>query len=245
MPRVVLNRALFLPLAGLALCACTVTVTRSPLPGSVPPGPAATATPVAKAVTTQELPGGPSSGALPSASKVVPQLAVTVVAPTPTPQPQAAPPSRLVISSIGVDAPVVPLGWVAAEGGSRWQEVPDGAIGWHINSATPGQGSNVVLSGHHNIKGQVFRRLAELQPADEVILVAGGQEYRYRVAEVLIIPEKGMPPEQRLQNALWMAPTRRERLTLISCWPLNNNTHRVIVLAYPEQASAQRMAQQP
>jgi sortase A len=39
--------------------------------------------------------------------------------------------------------------------------------------------------------------------------------------------------EKRLENARWIGPFPDERLTLVTCWPYTNNTHRVIVIAKP------------
>lgn len=44
------------------------------------------------------------------------------------------PPDRLVIPSIGLDAPIVPVAWRVTRQGSVW-EVPDDAVGWHCTSA--------------------------------------------------------------------------------------------------------------
>ncbi|MGC8879333.1 MAG: sortase [Anaerolineae bacterium] len=164
--------------------------------------------------------------------------------PTATSSSQASPPSivregapdRLVIPSLGIDTPVVPVTWtVVREGGqtySVWQ-VADYAAGWHITSALPGQPGNTVISGHHNIKGEVFRYLADIEEGAEVDLYVGSTVYRYYVEQKMIVKEKGEPLEVRQQNARWIGPTDDVRLTLITCWPYTNNTHRVIVVAKP------------
>jgi len=174
---------------------------------------------------------------------------VTVVVPTPTAPavfPSEMPPERIIIPAIELDAPVEPIGWRVVTLGesavSKWEEPPEGTVGWHIDSGLPGRGSNVVISGHHNIKGEVFRNLVNVHPGDEIVLVAGDSVYQYRVREKLILPERDAPVEQRLQNASWMWPTRSERLTLITCWPYETNTHRLIVIAEPTWAEAPKMA---
>jgi sortase A len=111
--------------------------------------------------------------------------------------------------------------------------VPDDAAGWHVNSARPGYNGNVVLSGHHNMGTEVFRYIVDLKPGDPVILVADGREYTYTVTDRFILPERGVPEAQRRQNAQWIEPTAVERLTLVTCWPYEDNSHRVIVLANP------------
>jgi len=115
---------------------------------------------------------------------------------------------------------------------SEW-DVADYAAGFHRGSAYPGHVGNTALSGHHNIRGEVFRRLIELRAGDLVSLCVGKQEYRYTVRQVLLIPDKNASPEQRRENARWIAHFPDERLTLVTCWPYTSNTHRVIVIAYP------------
>ncbi len=72
-------------------------------------------------------------------------------------------PSRLLIPAIKVDTPIVELGWSTkktAAGAifSEW-DVAAYAAGWHKNSALPAEEGNVVMSGHNNILGSVFREL--------------------------------------------------------------------------------------
>ena len=159
--------------------------------------------------------------------------------PTPTsPPPAEEPPTRIVAPSIELDARVVPMGWeiVDHDGAmvSEWV-VPEKAAGWHLNSALPGHEENVVLSGHHNIKGKVFRYVVDLEPGDEITVYAGDTPYTYVVAEKYILKESGMPLRTRKKNAQWIMPSGDERLTLVTCWPYEwpGNSHRVIVVARP------------
>ena len=159
--------------------------------------------------------------------------------PTPAPQPKTAPkspPTRIVAPAIGLDAEIVPVGWkLVTQKGKRvsvW-EVADFAAGWHQNSASPGEGGNVVISGHHNIKGEVFRYLVDLNPGDVITLYADGQPLDYSVESRFMVRDKGVPEEQRRENARWIGSFLDERLTLVTCWPYTNNTHRVIVIARP------------
>ena len=169
---------------------------------------------------------------------------ISIPTPTSTPPPTSAPspsatprgPDRLVIASLGIDAPVLPVKWIAVrEGGQTYHmwEVADYAAGWHVTSSAPGQPGNTVISGHHNIKGEVFRYLADVQEGADVDLYVGDQVYRYTVEQKLIVKEKGEPLAVRQRNAKWIGPTEDTRLTLVTCWPYTNNTHRVIVVAKP------------
>lgn len=152
---------------------------------------------------------------------------------------QAGSPEKIALPSIGVETDVVPIGWqlvTKADGRevSEW-EVANFAAGWHKNSAVPGQGGNVVLSGHNNIKGAVFRKLYTLNAGDPIHLWSGGQQYTYQVDEVMILEERDAPSEQRRANAQWIEPFDDDRLTLVSCWPENDNSHRVVVVAHRVQ----------
>lgn len=163
----------------------------------------------------------------------------TTPLPTPTPGgvvPASAPPDRIVIPAINLDAPVVPIGWhIEEQGGykvSVWDS-PDNAAGWHETSAYPGDPGNVVLNGHNNIRGEVFRYLIDLDSEARVLLYVGDAIYYYSVSEKHLLKERGEPPGVRYQNAQWIAPTGDERLTLVTCWPYTSNTHRLIVVAEP------------
>jgi sortase A len=173
-----------------------------------------------------------ATGASPTAEV----LTGTVQIPVP-PTPAGAPPDRIAIARLGLDAPVEPVGMApsdVAPGVVEW-EVPDHrAAGWLNTSAPFGLAGNTVLDGHHNIKGEVFRDLWTLQAGDEIVLrEAGGRARRYAVGQVLILPEKGQPLAVRLANARYLLPTDDERLTLVTCWPYENNTHRTVVIAFP------------
>jgi sortase A len=49
----------------------------------------------------------------------------------------------------------------------------------------------------------------------------------------MILPERDMDMDTRMENARWILPSTDERLTLITCWPAESNTHRLIVVAQP------------
>jgi LPXTG-site transpeptidase (sortase) family protein len=200
----------------------------------------ATSSPVPEGQTTVEAVATPTNTPVrpTNTPTPVPEIPPTSThVPTPPPAPPAdSGPTRVVIKSVGIDTPVVAVGWSVVEQNGRqysiW-DVADYAGGWHKTSAPPGQPGNTVLSGHHNIKGEVFRYLVDVQEGDEVDLYVGDTVYRYYVEQKLIVKEKGESVEVRRQNAQWIAPTDDVRVTLVTCWPYTNNTHRVIVVAKP------------
>jgi sortase A len=146
-------------------------------------------------------------------------------------------PHRIKIPTIDVDVPVVELGWSQSEQDgqifSEW-DVAAYAAGWHKNSALPGDGGNVVMSGHNNILGAVFRELDQLKKGDAITVWMGTHLYEYAVDQVIVLPDRGISEEQRAANGRWIGPFDEERLTLVSCWPRNNNTHRIVVIARPQ-----------
>ncbi|MBX3011918.1 MAG: sortase [Caldilineaceae bacterium] len=146
-------------------------------------------------------------------------------------------PDRLVLPAIQVDIPVIELGWSSVQQDgqifSEW-DVAEYAAGWHKNSAALAEGGNMVMSGHNNILGAVFRELDQLKHGDEITVWSGGQSVLYRVDKVMVVPEKYASAEQRKANAQWIGPFQDNRLTLVSCWPRDDNTHRIIVVAYAQ-----------
>ncbi|HUW11047.1 MAG TPA: sortase, partial [Anaerolineae bacterium] len=166
--------------------------------------------------------------------------------PEPSAPPTPAAPSsslvRIAIPDLGIDAPTVEVGWVEVEVDGKRQvqwEVADYAAGYHVGSAQPGQAGNAVISGHHNIKGKVFKNIslawndayAELL-ADGITMRSDaldgrsiylynveGQQFQYVIEGLYKMPDRNVSEEQRKENARFMAPTSEPTLTLITCWP--------------------------
>ncbi len=214
-------------LLALALAACTTP------PSGPPPAPTALPAPGTDALATPAAPA-PETPAQPEAAASTTSL--------PAAEPGAAPPAqgepdRLVIPAIDLDTAIVDVGWEVVERSGRrstaWQTA-DNAAGRHLNSARPGEQGNVVLSGHHNTKGEVFRRISqqELAVGDAIYLYdAQGQRHTYQVTEVTEpLLEVGASEAQRLANARYIQPTSDARVTLVTCWPYWTNTHRIVVV---------------
>jgi sortase A len=115
-------------------------------------------------------------------------------------------------------------------------EVAEYAAGHHYNTLNPGEGGNIVLNGHNNWKGEVFRYLEFLKVGDLIqVWTLDGKEHRYRVSQTMKLKEAGATMEQRIQNGRVMLPTDHEQLTLITCWPYTTYTHRLVIIALPEE----------
>ncbi|MBN1218546.1 MAG: sortase [Anaerolineae bacterium] len=154
--------------------------------------------------------------------------------------PGSGAPARIIAETINLDAPVVSMGWHVEE---KWGQVvaewdvPDSEAAWHANSARPGEGSNVVISGHNNsLGGRVFANLEELTVGDQVTLWNDrGNPFVYQVRERKLIRALGASPDTQELLQMAIEPTANERLTLITCWPSWSNTHRLIIIADPRQ----------
>ena len=239
--------------------ATAMVVTETPTPSATPrlyPAGWATATPT---VTPTHRAASGSTGTRPDLSGVLPMVTLpaassaSTLSPSPagaaspskrTPQPTvrsgpppaADPPDRLSIPVIKLDAPIVPVdSYTVEEDGEQYNvwQVADRVVGWHNTSVYPGHIGNMVLNGHHNIRGQVFRDLIDLKVGNRVLIYVQDQVYHYAITEKLILKEKGEPAHVRRDNARWIASTEDERLTMVTCWPYTNNTHRLVIVAKP------------
>ncbi len=162
--------------------------------------------------------------------------AIATDAPSPTPKPKMPKPSYLRIPAINVDSNVIEVGVSPVEIDGQqayiWDVAPY-AVGHNFSSADPGEGENVVLTGHDDWQGEVFKNLYKLKKGDEVDVQAGDRQITYHVDDILLLPEVGQPLAKRIENAKFIGTTGDERLTLVTCWPYGVDDHRVIVIARP------------
>ncbi len=185
--------------------------------------------------TDTEVSADPTAAVLVAQPTVAPESAAEIAA-SEVPIPSDLLPTRLIIPSIDIDSEIIPVGWtVVKRNGTEYSiwKVADYAVGWHQTTASLGQPGNTVMAGHHNVNGEIFRDLVNVEVGDTVVAYAGGQKFEYIVELKTIVKEKGESVEVRRRNAQWIAPTDDERLTFVTCWPYTNNTHRVIVVAKP------------
>lgn len=175
----------------------------------------------------------PPASATPSLATTATPATATAATATAVP----AAPTRLIIPAIDLDVPVIEMGWSVIEKDgqpvSEW-DVPEWrAAGWLKTSAPVGAIGNTVLEGHQDIDGRVFEHLEKLKEGDPIAVQTDSFTRNYVIAFRTIVPEKDQPLEVRRENARWIGPSNDERLTLVTCWPRNNNTHRLILVALP------------
>ena len=184
----------------------------------------------------QTPPATPTPGTAMPVSTNTPAGSVTEV--EPYPQDQTTGPVRLQILEIGLDVPVIAMGWrvdiIYGQRTTVW-DVPLEEAGWHINSMGAGGKGNTIISGHQANGAAVFAPLAlgDVAAGQEVLLTDGdGITFVYRITEVTDrIPVTGATAEEAARAAAYFAPSETARLTLVTGWPDFTTTHRVFAVA--------------
>lgn len=179
--------------------------------------PAPKPTPLISAVVLPEghtppnAPGGaqPNEAEIPGFLRPIVQSLPNI--PIPTPGSRQA--IRIQIPAINVDAPVVQ--------GDGWEQLKLG-VAQHPGTPDPGENGNLVLSGHNDVFGEVFRYLERLAPGDVVIVFTVQRQYFYMITGTQIV----LPTQVEV-----MDPTPNPTLTLISCHPYLVDNHRIVVSA--------------
>jgi len=140
-----------------------------------------------------------------------PFVKTNLVSQYPTPSPHNG--VRIQIPALKIDAPIVR--------GDGPEQLKKG-VGQHIGTANPGEIGNMVLSGHNDTFGEVFRYLDQLKAGDKIIIYTFTRSYTYVV--------DGWTLVEPSQVAV-MDPTPYESVTLISCYPYLIDNQRIIVTA--------------
>jgi sortase A len=251
----VLRTLIFAAILAVSLGGCAGRGANPPSPTAAPASvtPQSPAAPATGAATPVIAPSG-TPAPLATAAPVTPAALPTAVS-TSAPVGAGALPVRLQIPKL--DVPVVEMGWlvIQTQDGLRsdW-DIPKDAAGHHLNSARLGEAGNLVISGHNNIYGQVFRPISLAWNNDQRVKVddytdqsdvlngavvklfdAAGAEHDYLVSAFYRLKETGASLEQQAAHAVYMQPTDHEQVTLITCWPPTSNTHRLILIARPAQ----------
>jgi hypothetical protein len=192
-----------LTLLGAVIAAGPVLADRTAAPAGGPPG-AARPAPAAPAVPNALVPAAPASELTP--------VDIGVADPSTASGPRAAPPVRLRIPALRVDAPL-----------DRLTRQPDGTLstpprwdvpGWYTGGPRPGEQGPAVIAGHvDSMAGPaVFFELRRLRSGDAVdVAERGGQVLHFVVADVRRVPKDRFP------TALVYGPQPLPVLRLITC----------------------------
>jgi sortase A len=121
---------------------------------------------------------------------------------------------KLTIPKIDIDQTIVQ--------GTDWEALKLG-VGQMLNGVNPGSDQgNVILSGHDDIYGEVFRYIDQLEPGDEFTVRTRTQVFTYRVTSHDIVD----PTDVHVLD-----PRGGATATLISCYPYKVNNKRYVVFA--------------
>jgi sortase A len=146
------------------------------------------------------------------------EATATTPVPTPTEAPKAqkiAPIATIKIDKIKLKLPVV-----------------EGATQKNLKSATAhlkettaiGQVGNAAIAGHRmRSKGRLFNRLGEVEVGDKIVVDTQDETFTYTVYKVSIVE----PTDVSVLNY----NNKDKLLTLITCDPIVNPTHRLIIQA--------------
>ncbi|MSQ28413.1 MAG: class F sortase [Dehalococcoidia bacterium] len=153
-----------------------------------------------------------ASPAVSSNSRALPPAPASNLAVVPLPEDW-----RLIIPDIGVDAPMVSVGF-DKDGAMGAPEGPV-EVGWFRYGVAPGQRGNALLDGHVDWSDRqtgvprtgVFWRLARLSVGNPVIVRSGGQEFTY------VVTEKRRYRWDDPEGVSVLQPTSDSRITLITC----------------------------
>lgn len=106
--------------------------------------------------------------------------------------------ATLQIPSVHLETPVL-----QGEGNDQLRK----GAGHYVGSLLPGEGGNVVLSGHREA---AFYALKDVQIGDEVFIQTDYGTYVYQISDIYITTPDDVTPT---------VPTDEERLTMYTCYP--------------------------
>lgn len=128
------------------------------------------------------------------------------------------------IEKIGVLAPVI----ANVDGANKniYNEQLKKGVAHLKGSQFPGEGNNIFIFGHSSSNigfgpySKVFAKLNNLQKGDKIIIFYKNKEYTYLVFEKNVVEKTDLSVIQ---------PTKKEQLTLMTCWPIGTSDKRLII----------------
>jgi sortase A len=94
--------------------------------------------------------------------------------------------------------------------------------GHYPGTPLPGQRGTVGVAGHRTTYGAPFRKINQVKPGDEVVVVMPYGRFAYRVERTRIVPPTAIWVTQRVSY---------DRLILSACHPLYSASKRIVVFA--------------
>lgn len=138
-------------------------------------------------------------------------MSTSVVANQPV---ELAEPVRIVLPTLGVDAPLYP-GGIDTDAAGRLNP-PDNRPAWWIRTAIPsttGESTGTAMILGHNLGDGMtpFSHLDRLRPGEEIVIWTSTGVIRYAVDEVVPIGRRALPDDARLMADV------PGRLLLVTC----------------------------
>ena len=114
----------------------------------------------------------------------------------------------LEIKSIGLKAPIV-----------DGEENLDYVVAKYRSSANFGQAGNIILAGHNNMKGSIFKNLYKVKIGDIIEIKTDNNIYKYKLTERVIVNPS--------DSSLLTQDISKKEITLITC--INRAKERLIL----------------
>jgi len=133
---------------------------------------------------------------------------------------------RLYIPKLKIKAPIIAN--VNGNDKERYFKALEKGVAHYANTALPGENGNIFIFGHSNFYRdrpgrykRVFARLNRLKSGDQIKIHYRQREYKYIVSQTRLIGPRQVEVLRR---------TKKERLTLMTCWPPGTTEKRLIVV---------------
>jgi LPXTG-site transpeptidase (sortase) family protein len=159
----------------------------------------------------------------------LPQLGETTPAATQTASPSGIEPTRLIISSVGIDLPVQNPSTTDV---NTLDNLLKNGPAHYINSADLGQAGNLIIFAHSshlpivvNKMFQAFNKIPDLNAGDSITIVGSdGKNYLYSVVSVV-------KADVNNGTTIDTSPTHGTNLTLVTCDTLTGVSARFVLTA--------------
>ncbi|MCX6806583.1 MAG: sortase [Candidatus Berkelbacteria bacterium] len=132
------------------------------------------------------------------------------------------------IEKINVLAPIIKN--VDGNNKTIYNKALQKGLAHYKGTSLPTEGGNIFIFGHSSSTlgtgpyATIFAKLNELKKNDVIIIYYQDKEYQYTVFKKVIL---------EANDTSVLDPTKREQLTLMTCWPIGTNQKRLIIKAYP------------
>lgn len=154
------------------------------------------------------------------------------------PRDQGAYPIRIAVEDLGILASVL----VVQTDPNFDIVTPREEVGYYALSSKIGAGGNSVMVGHV-YPGRVFNELLDAE-VGQIVRITDEfyEEHYYRIEEIIRFPYEEGNDEDRRLGFEYIYDDSEERVTLVTCYPEFEWTHRFVVRAIPiSEAEAERL----